>query len=588
MSLSKNITQIGVKVAFIDNDGKKVGGITVDQANQISQNNPDTKFYFQNGDGLEEELSIDQVNQLTTTNLLPTAPACSTGPQVCGPPLVRFFGGGGYGASANSIISPISSSIIGFDIVNSGFGFLENVSAELIDPCGKGSGSRLRVNLQEDDEDTAGEDAITGSGAANANTNASAAATAASAAADAADAAATTASDAVTAANTANTNATAAAAASAASSAAAAAASAAASAAAAAAAAAANAAARTAAANAAAAASAASASSSEATAAAEAGNITTANTAAAAAASAARTAAAAARTAANAAAAAGASTVSISDECSAPRKNFENRVRRNLNKSKKIKNITIIAPGNGYIASPDGSLGGNERVWKEPDEGYAKSKCGGFYVIQPYKPISVKRGDTYYPPNGSPIIIEEDQIITLPLVPVTPPIPEIIGPSYPVILVIDEVVVLDPGFGYRPGDEIIITSTDTGDTGGAGGGTGTVGGAGGDTGDTGGAGGAGGGNGDGKSNLGAELEMIINDKGQIEKVNVIKPGAGFIDLPRLRTNSPTGFNAIFSTILKPIRLEDFEGSPPQNAQIISVIDCVGKISPNPQFDIIPR
>ena len=568
MSLSKNITQIGVKVAFIDNDGKKVGGITVDQANQISQNNPDTKFYFQNGDGLEEELSIDQVNQLTTTNLLPTAPACSTGPQVCGPPLVRFFGGGGYGASANSIISPISSSIIGFDIVNSGFGFLENVSAELIDPCGKGSGSRLRVNLQEDDEDTAGEDAITGSGAANANTNASAAATAASAAADAADAAATTASDAVTAANTANTNATAAAAASAASSAAAAASAAAASAAAAAAAA--NAAARTAAANAAAAASAASASSSEATAAAEAGNITTANTAAAAAASAARTAAAAARTAADAAAAAGASTVSISDECSAPRKNFENRVRRNLNKSKKIKNITIIAPGNGYIASPDGSLGGNERVWKEPDEGYAKSKCGGFYVIQPYKPISVKRGDTYYPPNGSPLIIEEDQIITLPLVPVTPPIPEIIGPSYPVILVIDEVVVLDPGFGYRPGDEIIITSTDTGDTGGAGGA------------------GAGGGNGDGKSNLGAELEMIINDKGQIEKVNVIKPGAGFIDLPRLRTNSPTGFNAIFSTILKPIRLEDFEGSPPQNAQIISVIDCVGKISPNPQFDIIPR
>jgi hypothetical protein len=215
-------------------------------------------------------------------------------------------------------------------------------------------------------------------------------------------------------------------------------------------------------------------------------------------------------------------------------------------------------------------LGGNERVWKEPDEGYAKSKCGGFYVIQPYKPISVKRGDTYYPPNGSPLIIEEDQIITLPLVPVTPPIPEIIGPSYPVILVIDEVVVLDPGFGYRPGDEIIITSTDTGDTGGAGGA------------------GAGGGNGDGKSNLGAELEMIINDKGQIEKVNVIKPGAGFIDLPRLRTNSPTGFNAIFSTILKPIRLEDFEGSPPQNAQIISVIDCVGKISPNPQFDIIPR
>jgi hypothetical protein len=575
MSISKSIPiDKAIKVSYFDTDGKKVGGVTVKQANEIVEKYPDIKFYFQNGDGVKEELTIAQVNQLGISDILPTAPQCPTAPQICGPPLVKFFGGGGYGASANSIISPISSSIIGFDIVNPGFGFLENVFAELIDPCGKGSGSRLRVNLQEDDEDTAGEDAITGSGAANANTNASAAASAASAAADAADAAATTASDAVTAANTANTNATAAAAASAASSAAAAASAAAASAAAAAAT---NAAARTAAANASAAASAASTFSSEAEAAAEAGNITTANTAAAAAASAARTAAGAARTAADAAAAAGAartaaSTVSISDECSALRKNFENQVRRNLNRSKKIKNITIIAPGNGYIASPDGSLGGNERVWKEPDEGYAKSKCGGFYVIQPYKPISVKRGDTYYPPNGSPLIIEEDQIITLPLVPVTPPIPEIIGPSYPVILVIDEVVVLDPGFGYRPGDEIIITSTDTGDTGGAGGGTGT----------------AGGGTGNGKSNLGAELEMIINDKGQIEKVNVIKPGAGFIDLPRLRTNSPTGFNAIFSTILKPIRLEDFEGSPPQNAQIISVIDCVGKISPNPQFDIIPR
>ena len=251
------------------------------------------------------------------------------------------------------------------------------------------------------------------------------------------------------------------------------------------------------------------------------------------------------------------------DECSAPRKNFETRVRRNLNRSKKIKNITIIAPGNGYIASPDGSLGGNERVWKEPDEGYVKSKCGGLYVVQPYRPIPVKTGDTYYPPDGPPIIIEEDEIITLPLVPVTPPIPEIVGPTYPVILVIDEVVVLDPGFGYRPGDVIIITSTDTGDTGVVGAGT-------------------------GKSNLGAELEMVINDRGQVEKVNVVKPGAGFIDLPRLRTNSPTGFNATFSTILKPIRLEDFEGDQPQNAQIISVIDCVGKISPRPQFDIIPR
>ena len=411
MSLSKNIPKDeAIKVSYFDTDGKKVGGVTVKQANEIAAKYPDIKFYFQNGDGVKEELTIVQVNQLDIPDILPTSPQCPTAPKTCGPPLVKFFGGGGYGAAANSIISPISSSIIGFDIVNPGFGFLENVSAELIDPCGKGSGSSLQVNLEEDDDDTAGEDAITG----------------------------------------ADTGAT------------------------------------------------------------------------------------------------GAVGATL-DECSAPRKNFENKVRRNLNRSKKIKNITIIAPGNGYIPSPDGSLGGNERVWKEPDEGYVKSKCGGSYVVQPYRPIPVKEGDTYYPPDGPPRLIEEDQIITLPLVPITPPLPETVGPSYPVVLIIDEVVILDPGFGYRPGDEIIISPSQ-----------------------------------------GAELEMIINDRGQIEKVNVIKPGAGFIDLPRLRTNSPTGFNATFSTILKPIRLEDFEGGPPQNAQIISVIDCVGKISPKPQFDIIPR
>ena len=435
MSLSKNIPKDeAIKVSYFDTDGKKIGGVTVKQANEIAAKYPDIKFYFQNGDGVKEELTISQVNQLDIPDILPTVPECPTAPQTCGPPLVKFFGGGGYGAAANSIISPISSSIIGFDIVNPGFGFLENVSAELIDPCGKGSGSSLQVNLEEDDEDTAGEDAITGSGAGATGTGTGTGATGA------------------------GTGAT------------------------------------------------------------------------------------------------GAGTGAVGetlDECSASRKNFENRVRRNLNRSKKIKNITIIAPGNGYIASPDGSLGGNEKVWKEPDEGYVKSKCGGFYVVQPYRPISVKKGDTYYPPDGTPILIEEDEIITLPLVPVTSPITE----SYPVILVIDEVVVLDPGFGYRPGDEIIITPSQGAEL---------------------------------NPSKGAELEMIINDRGQIEKVNVIKPGAGFIDLPRLRTNSPTGFNAIFSTILKPIRLEDFEGDPPQNAQIISVIDCVGKISPKPQFDIIPR
>ena len=421
MSLSKNITQLGVRVGFIDNDGKKIRGLTVPQANEIEQSRPGTKFYFQNGDGIDEELSIDQVNQLNTSDLLPTAPSCPTSPQVCGPPLVRFFGGGGTGAAANAIISPISSSVIGFDIVEAGFGYFESPAAELIDSCGKGGGAKLQVNMENDGEDTANLEQQIATGGTGTGTG-------------------------------------------------------------------------------------------------------------------------------------GTGTGTIETQCEAPRRLFEESTLARLSRSKKIKNITIVAPGDGYIASPDGSLGGNERVWKEPDEGFVETKCGGYYVVQPYKPVKVQAGDTYYPPDGPPIVIEEDEIITLPLVPVNPPAPETVGPTYPVVLIIDDIVVLDPGFGYRPGDKLIIDP-----------------------------------------DKGATAELIIDDEGKIRRVDVITPGVGFIDLPNLRTNSLTGFNAALSIIFKPIRIdinkpiEEQLGQSIQNQiELISVIDCVGKILPKTKFDIIPR
>ncbi len=105
---SRNIPQdTAIKVAFFDDDGKKVGGLTVEEANRVHQIDPTKLFYFQNGDGTEEELTIVEVNQLTPEkDLLPTTSDCPTQPQVCGPPLVKFFGGGaGFGAAANAVIS---------------------------------------------------------------------------------------------------------------------------------------------------------------------------------------------------------------------------------------------------------------------------------------------------------------------------------------------------------------------------------------------------------------------------------------------------------------------------------------------------
>lgn len=451
--LSKNIPKSGIKVAYIDNDGKKIGGITVEQANQISQKYPDKTFYFQNGDGIEEELSISEVNQLKPNNLLPKISECSTQPQVCGPPLVRFFGGGGTGVIANTIISPISSSVIGFDIIDSGFGFLEAPTAEIIDPCGKGSGSKLIVNMTQDSStptnnlrlnpinliretirtdlinvNEIGPDQTAGVGGFD-NLNAVGSGV---------------------------------------------------------------------------------------------GDDLLSN--------------------------------NQLDPCQSPKNLFESTILQKLNRDKKVKNITIVSPGDGYLTTPDGSLGGNERVWKEPDEGFVKTKCGGYFVVQPYRPIEVEVGDTYYPPDAPPLEIQEKQVINLPLVPVIPPIPETLGSVYPVVIFIEEIVVLEPGFGYRPGDKLIISPDN-----------------------------------------GATAELIINEEGGIERVVVTNPGVGFLDLPSLRTDSPTGFNAIFSPILKPIRIDITEPVDeqirnffieerslgtlkiPENLELISVIDCVGRV-----------
>jgi hypothetical protein len=229
------------------------------------------------------------------------------------------------------------------------------------------------------------------------------------------------------------------------------------------------------------------------------------------------------------------------DECDIGRTLFENTITNELNITKRIKNITIKSPGNGYLAAPDGSLGGGGRVWKEPDEGYVRTKCGGYFVVQPYRPIAVKPGDTYYPPDGPSRLIEEDEIITLPLVPITPPKPESLGVTYQVILCIEEVKVLDNGFGYRPGDQLIITP-----------------------------------------NNGTETELVINEFGNIESVKILKSGCGFLDFPEIKTNSLTGFNATFTPIFKSTRLEDFnkdniDSLEAGNIPIINVVDCVGRV-----------
>ena len=344
-----------VRVSFYDKDKMRVNDVTRSEANCIAKQNPQQQFFYQDGNGYQRELTIEQVNALSILDTLPTAPACPTNPQLCGPPRVQFFGGMGTGAMANAVISPNSNAIIGFDIVNPGFNYLTPPFANLVDECGNGSGGTLKVQTRP----YSGND---------------------------------------------------------------------------------------------------------------------------------------------------------------PQKG-----------GLEIKNIVVTAPGDGYLPAPNGSLGGNGRVWKDVDECYVRKADGSFYVVP----------DCVVPPDLSP----EDTFF--PRQPQRDPQPV----TYPALTEIDEIFVDDPGFGYEPGDTLEVVPDN-----------------------------------------GAVLRPIINDRGEIAQVEVVKPGIGFIDLPEIVINSPRGYNAKLIPVLKVIPIEDFSDPTviPGGTRLVSVVDCVGKIPPKTQFDIVPR
>ena len=180
-----------------------------------------------------------------------------------------------------------------------------------------------------------------------------------------------------------------------------------------------------------------------------------------------------------------------------------------------VVEIIVDAPGDGYIDRPDGSLGGDERVWAEPEEGYAVDDDGNYVVVP--EGVNPPENATFFPPRVTPGAQN------------FPPTSN----QYPVILEIGNVVVSDPGFGYQPGDTISITPDN-----------------------------------------GAVLEPTIEGDSVIG-VKIIKPGIGFDDIPTIEVVSDTGYNAQFKPVLRVVDPETIDQIP-VGAQIVQVIDCVGK------------
>ena len=139
------ISNENIKVGYISQTDGYVKNRSVAQANDYEASNPGTIYIFLNGDNKVEYLSIDEVNKLTSKNLLRTDP-CKIGPQPCPPPTLEFYGGGGIGAEANPVVDR-QGNLLAADLVNGGFGYQTPPFVTVVDPCRNGNGAVLNTEI---------------------------------------------------------------------------------------------------------------------------------------------------------------------------------------------------------------------------------------------------------------------------------------------------------------------------------------------------------------------------------------------------------------------------------------------------------
>jgi len=206
----------------------------------------------------------------------------------------------------------------------------------------------------------------------------------------------------------------------------------------------------------------------------------------------------------------------------------------------KVVRVVIDDTGIDYLPSPDGSQGGDGRTWAEADETTVKREDGTYDT--PYKPgtvIEVCPGDEVTSPGGQIDVIfgtECTNITTKPPIDKSKggPFPSLGTGDYPVVLEIEDINVIDTGFGYDPNDKVIVGN-------------------------------------------GAELKVEVDSLGSVTKVDVVNGGIGFTEDPDIYIDSDSGYNAKLMPVFKVNRVgEEIAPEEVSAGAVLSVIDCVGK------------
>jgi hypothetical protein len=142
-----SINEDNIKVSYVRSDGVLVQDASVFEANEYEKLNPETTYLFLDGNNKYRYLNINEVNQLTTTDLVSTKSVCDTAPRPVTSPEVVFSGGDGIGAEANPIISP-GGALLGIDIVNPGIGYQTAPTITISDPSNTGSGAVVQATIE--------------------------------------------------------------------------------------------------------------------------------------------------------------------------------------------------------------------------------------------------------------------------------------------------------------------------------------------------------------------------------------------------------------------------------------------------------